>query len=141
MLALGQIIGAGVGLGTSERTDTGSYRIPICVNLVFVVILLISLFILPESPRYLIYRNKNEKAEKSLWKIHGNRPDAQACVDEQMEAFLRSKEDEAENTGSKTSWGSLAFGSDRKRLICAVGILICQQISGVQYIFRYVFSN
>lgn len=49
MLAIGQVIGACVGLGTHSIESTASWRIPIAINLVWVVLLAGALFIIPES--------------------------------------------------------------------------------------------
>lgn len=63
MLAIGQVIGAAVGLGTHTIESTAyvtltpsgiklinrSWRIPIAINLVWVVLIAGALFIIPES--------------------------------------------------------------------------------------------
>jgi SP family sugar:H+ symporter-like MFS transporter len=68
MLAIGQVIGAAVGLGTHTiestayvpLTPTGiklihrSWRIPIAINLVWVVLIAGALFIIPESRRSFV---------------------------------------------------------------------------------------
>ncbi|TIA83541.1 hypothetical protein E3P89_02080 [Wallemia ichthyophaga] len=138
LLALGQVIGSGVGLGSKSRNDTGAYRIPICLNLIFVFIILAGQFIIPESPRWLVTRDKTEKAEKALWKIHGARPDAQACVDDEMRQYNQTKDDELQSSGKDATWASVFAADNRKKLFVVCGVLICQQISGIQIVFSYI---
>ncbi|TIA89553.1 hypothetical protein E3P99_01987 [Wallemia hederae] len=138
LLALGQVIGAGVGLGVHDRPDTGAWRIPTTLNLMFVVLIILGQLIIPESPRWLVSRDKTERAEKALWKIHGARPDAQACVDEEMNSFNQTKDDEMQSSGKDASWAAVFAPGNRRKLFLTCGVLICQQISGIQIVFSYI---
>ncbi|TIC33118.1 sugar transporter [Wallemia mellicola] len=138
LLATGQVIGAAVGIGSKDRTDTGAYRIPICINLIFVFMIFFGQAIIPESPRWLIYRDKTDRAEKALWKIHGDRPDAAECVKEEMEVFNQTKDDELQSSGKDATWGTVFKGGNARKLFVICGILICQQVSGIQIVFSYI---
>ncbi|KAK8865577.1 hypothetical protein IAR55_000721 [Kwoniella newhampshirensis] len=138
MLAIGQVIGACVGLGSHNLSNTASWRIPIGINLVWVVLLVGVLFIVPESPRWLLYKGKPEKAERALFKIHGGSDYKEILVQEQLAILNKSREEEAEASSSVSRWSDLWRNPvERRKFIATVGILVSQQISGVQFIFSY----
>lgn len=60
-ITIGLFIAAIVNNSTKDRNDTGSYRIPISIQLLWSLILVIGLIFLPETPRYLIKMNRREK--------------------------------------------------------------------------------
>ncbi|ORY31590.1 sugar transporter [Naematelia encephala] len=138
MLAIGQVFGACVGLSSHTRSDTGSWRIPIAINLLWVVLLAGALFIIPESPRWLLYRGRAEKAERALHKIHGGSNDSETLVQEQLAILNKSREEEASSSSGQSKWSDLWRNPvERRKLFATVGILVSQQISGVQFIFSY----
>lgn len=107
MLAIGQVIGAGVGLGTHTMSSTASWRIPVAINLVWVVLLFVVLFIVPESPRWLLYKGKEAKAERALNKIHGGSEYRDVLVSEQLAILNKSREEEAEASSGESKWSDL----------------------------------
>ncbi|WVQ85732.1 hypothetical protein IAT38_007899 [Cryptococcus sp. DSM 104549] len=138
MLAIGQVIGACVGLGTHTIESTASWRIPIALNLVWVVLLFGVLFIVPESPRWLLYHGKEAKAERALGKIHGGSDYKDILVQEQLAILNKSREEEAESSSNESKWSDLWKNPvERRKFFATVGILVSQQISGVQFIFSY----
>ncbi|KAK6907689.1 hypothetical protein I203_101688 [Kwoniella mangroviensis CBS 8507] len=138
MLAIGQVIGACVGLGAHTLESTASWRIPVGINLVWVVLLFGVLFIVPESPRWLLYRGKEAKAERALKKIHAGSDYQDSLVQEQLAILNKSREEEAESSSSVSRWSDLWRNPvERRKFIATVGILVSQQISGVQFIFSY----
>lgn len=104
--------------------DCSSWRIPIALNLVWVVGIFGALFIIPESrmshsqdlefdvwteslARWLLYRGKGEKAEKALHKIHDGSPDSDVLVAEQLAILNKSREEEAESSSGQSKWSDL----------------------------------
>jgi hypothetical protein len=75
-VGLGLLFGVIVDNATKNRNDSGAYRIPMAVQLIFPVILVPGLILFaPESPRWLLTKGKVEQARKSLRRLHGDRPD------------------------------------------------------------------
>jgi hypothetical protein len=75
-IAIGLIVGVGVDAGTHTRSDTGSFRIPMAIQLVMPIIIVPSLiFLVPESPRWLAMRGKKEESRRALTRLHGDQPD------------------------------------------------------------------
>jgi len=69
---IGSIVGSVVTNATSKQLDKAAYQIPIGTLFIVPVILSIGLFFVPESPRYLLYKGKNEEARKSLEVLRGD---------------------------------------------------------------------
>jgi SP family sugar:H+ symporter-like MFS transporter len=118
MLAIGQVIGACVGLGCHTINNTGSWRIPIAINLVWVVLLAGALFIIPESPRWLLYRGKAAKAENALHRIHKGSDDHEVLVQEQLAILNKSREEEAESSSGQSKWSDLWRECHVSRCLC-----------------------
>lgn len=138
VLAIGQVIGASVDQGTMVIDDTASYRVPIALNLAIVLIIMLGvLFVIPESPRWLVSKDREAEAIKALTSINKDAPDYELVVREQYETLKVNRDDEINSSGGTSRWGDLLRGSNRRRLICVVGILVGQQIGGVQFIFSY----
>lgn len=68
-ITIGLLLAAIVNNATKDRNDTGSYRIPVAVQFAWAIILFAGMLILPETPRYLIKRNKLQEAAKSLSRL------------------------------------------------------------------------
>ncbi|KAK4684798.1 MFS transporter, SP family, sugar:H+ symporter, partial [Tremellales sp. Uapishka_1] len=139
MLAIGQVIGACVGYGAETLDNKAAYLIPMGINLVFVLLIGVALLIVPESPRWLLYRGREDKAVRALERIHGGTEMKEILVQEQLAILNKSREEElAATEGAASKWSDLLFNKvERRKAICVIGILVSQQISGVQFIFSY----
>jgi SP family sugar:H+ symporter-like MFS transporter len=60
-ITIGLLLAAIVNYSTKNRSDTGSYRIPIAVQFAWSIIICVGLFLLPETPRFLIKQDKYEE--------------------------------------------------------------------------------
>lgn len=75
-IAIGLIVGVAIDAGTHTRSDTGSFRIPMAIQLVMPIIIVPSLILfVPESPRWLAMRGRKEDARRALTHLHGHQPD------------------------------------------------------------------
>ncbi|KAF8747214.1 MFS monosaccharide transporter [Rhizoctonia solani] len=134
-LAIGQVIGAVVAQGTKDVQSTFSWRFPIAFNIVITLLIALGLLFVPESPRWLISKDRSEDAHRALERIHKKNDDI--IVQDQVDAMVNAREAERESSGGESRWADVFKGTQRRRFLCAFGILVCQQISGVQFIFSY----
>ncbi|KAK4705131.1 MFS transporter, SP family, sugar:H+ symporter, partial [Phenoliferia sp. Uapishka_3] len=134
-LALGQVLGAGIAQGTKDYESTFSYRMPIALNIAICLLIFIGLFFIPESPRWFVSKNRDDDAARALERVHKGDPDTD--VAKELRHMTHAREAEIAESGGSTSWSELFVGVERRKLIAVFGILVCQQISGVQFIFSY----
>jgi len=84
-ITLGLLIAACVTYATQNRLDSGSYRIPISIQLVPAIILGTGLFFLPESPRYFVIKGRLEEAAGVLSRVRGQPQDSEYIQQELAE--------------------------------------------------------
>ncbi|KAL5325829.1 hypothetical protein ACEPPN_006963 [Leptodophora sp. 'Broadleaf-Isolate-01'] len=70
-ITIGILLASCVDYGTQDRLDTGSYRIPIALQMLWAIILAVGLFLLPESPRYYVKKGNLEMASRVLTRLRG----------------------------------------------------------------------
>lgn len=119
---------------TKDRTDTGAYRIPIAVQFAWSLILVIGLLILPETPRYLIKRDKHDAAARALSKLRRIPPDHPQLLEELSEIEANHR---YEMSLGKATYMECFKGTVRKRLITGCLLQALQQLTGVNFIFYY----
>lgn len=136
-ITIGLLLAAVVDYSTANRADTGSYRIPLAIQFAWALILSGGLFILPETPRFLIKQGKGEKAKESLHflrRLPVDDPNLLREYDEIWAAY------EFEKSLGTASFGELFRGTIGKRLITGISLQSLQQLVGVNFIFYYVNS-
>jgi len=60
-ITIGLFLAAIVNYATQNRNDSGSYRIPVAIQFAWSIIICVGLIFLPETPRFLIKKDKHEK--------------------------------------------------------------------------------
>lgn len=77
-LAIGYNIASWTGLGCFFATnDSFKWRFPLALQVLFPFILLLGSFWLPESPRWLVTKNRLPEAKSVLESLHGSKDDHQ----------------------------------------------------------------
>lgn len=131
--------GCYVGLAGSEN----QFRVPLGLQVVPVGLLLLATHFLPESPRWLIAKDKRDKAYQILANLHahGNKDDPETRV----QYYQIVEEVELENSKAKIKWLDLFKSKDRsRRIILCMAIQASVQLTGVsaiQYYSPTIFSN
>lgn len=90
-ITIGLMLASCVNYGTENRTDSGSYRIPIALQLIWAIILGIGLFVLPESPRYYVRKNNLAEAAKTLARVRGQPPESEYITQELAEIVANNE--------------------------------------------------
>ncbi|EAT91637.2 hypothetical protein SNOG_00142 [Parastagonospora nodorum SN15] len=135
---LGAIIAAWTTYGTLIHIASDlSWRLPVGLQCAMPGIQLLSIYLLPESPRWLISKNKHSKAKKMLTKYHGNGSETDFVKWEYNEI---SQTLEAEKAASADSgWYELVrTPGNRKRCLLIVLTAIFSQCSGNGLVSYYL---
>eukprot|EP00516_Mucochytrium_quahogii_P002747 CAMPEP_0203752786 /NCGR_PEP_ID=MMETSP0098-20131031/6649_1 /ASSEMBLY_ACC=CAM_ASM_000208 /TAXON_ID=96639 /ORGANISM=" , Strain NY0313808BC1" /LENGTH=545 /DNA_ID=CAMNT_0050643097 /DNA_START=1447 /DNA_END=3081 /DNA_ORIENTATION=- len=98
------------------------------------VMLMTSLF-LPESPRYLVQRNRDEDAVLALHRLAKGSPNEEVVAKNEL---LRIQE-EVMNTkmAGNGSWAELFQGSNFASLLCGASVAFSQQVTGINWFMNY----
>jgi sugar porter (SP) family MFS transporter len=144
-ITLGLMVASCVDYATQNRLDSGSYRIPISIQLIPAIILATGLFILPESPRYFVIKGQLEKAAAVLSRVRGQPQDSE-YIQQELAEIIANHEYEMSvipQSGYFSSWANCFKGglskpsSNLRRTILGTSLQMMQQWTGVNFIFYY----
>jgi len=144
-ITIGLLLASCVNYAVENRTDSGSYRIPIGVQFAWGLILFTGIFFLPDSPRYYVKKGRIEDARKSLCRLRGQPADSQFVEVELSEIVANAEYERHLNpsTGYFDSWANCFKGglwnakSNLRRTILGTSMQMMQQWTGVNFIFYY----
>lgn len=125
MLSAGILIayGAGIILNWSNLAFLGcSLAVPF----------IISMILIPETPRWYVSRNKEEHARKALQWLRGK----QADVEPELKGILKTHH-EAERHASSNGMAQLMKKCNLKPLSISLGLMLFQQLSGINAVIFY----
>lgn len=142
MLVLGYTIQGWVGFGFFFWTEGGenTWRPPVAIQMVWPLGLLIGLFFVPESPRWLVMMGRDSEAEVILKKLHANASDPEHEV-AQAEFYQIQRQIAIDKTLGNTWMHIIKKPSYRKRAFLGMGVTGIIQLSGVRpsHTFRRIF--
>lgn len=130
-ITLGLLIAAIVNNATKDRMDTGCYRIPVAIQFVWAIILVTGMLVLPETPRFLIKKDKHEAAARALSRLRRMDVNDPALIEELSEIQANH---EYELSMGTASYLEILRGTIGKRLATGCGIQALQQLAGVNFI-------
>jgi SP family sugar:H+ symporter-like MFS transporter len=127
--SLGSLIGTVIDNATHGFPGKNSYLIPLGVIYIIPVFMSIGLFFIPESPRWLLYTERNEEALKALMWMRPCKDAVQDEIDEIQAAILAEKE-MAQSVGIIDI---LRNPVDRRRMLLSVAAVSIQAASGAMF--------
>lgn len=130
-ITIGLFLAAIVSYATRNRTDSGSYRIPLAIQFAWALILSGGLFMLPETPRYLVKVGKDAKALKSLVFLR-RLPEDSIHITAELEEIKANYEYE-KSLGS-ASYAECFRGNMGKRTLTGITLQSLQQLVGINFI-------
>ena len=144
-ITIGLLLASCVDYGTQNYTNTGSYRIPIAIQMLWALILGTGLFFLPESPRYFVKRGKIDRAAQVLGRLRGQPRDSEFVQTELAEIVANHEyELSVVPQGSYfSSWANCFKGSlweqksNLRRTILGTSLQMMQQWTGINFIFYF----
>ncbi|PSN70692.1 maltose permease MAL61 [Corynespora cassiicola Philippines] len=132
-VSFGSILGSIIVNYTSTRTDLLSFRIPLACLYIVPAILTVGLFFVPESPRWLLHKGKQEEARKSLSALRSDHGEA---LELEWTEMVRGVEEE-QRIAKETSFKDMFRGHDLRRTLLCYGMIASQTASGVWFFIGY----
>ncbi|PPQ71576.1 hypothetical protein CVT24_006431 [Panaeolus cyanescens] len=140
---LGSIIAAWVTFGTFRIPSTWAWRIPSALQALPSVIQILLIYFVPESPRWLISKGRDEQALNTLAYYHANGDSSDPLVKyefEEIKTAISIDREISQNVG----WLSLIkTPGNRRRMRIIIAIAFFSQWSGnglVSYYLNLVFT-
>ncbi|KUM61585.1 hypothetical protein ACN42_g5535 [Penicillium freii] len=126
---LGQLVGIGVIKSMLNRNDQWSYKIPYGLQWMWPVPLFIGIFLAPESPWWLIRKNRDEDAKKALLRLTNPERNVDFNADETI-AMIRHTTDLEAKLSRGASYFDCFKGTNLRRteIVCLVWAI--QNLSG-----------
>ncbi|GME76450.1 unnamed protein product [Ambrosiozyma monospora] len=144
-ITIGLLLASCVDYGTQDRTDSGSYRIPIAIQLLWALILGIGLFLLPDSPRFYVKKGRITKAAEVLAQLRGQ-PQESRYIKEELAEIVANHEYEMSLIPQGSYWASWKAcfegglkhaSSNLRRTILGTSLEMMQQLTGINFIFYF----
>ncbi|KAM0269835.1 hypothetical protein ACHAQH_009637 [Verticillium albo-atrum] len=133
---ISNFLGSCVDQGTHNLTTAWAYRAPLLAMTLPSLIMFGTVWIVPESPRWLVTQNQHERAGANLKKIRGSKYTAEE-VNEEIQEAIRFTALERE-FGASTSFVECFKGTDLRRTLIATMALVGQQFMGVAFLAGYI---
>ncbi|CAE6399040.1 unnamed protein product [Rhizoctonia solani] len=129
MIGMGFLVANWVGYGCQYLDNNAQWRVPLAIQVAPAVLLLLGMFFLPFSPRWLVEKGRNEEALKVIQLLHGNEQNAEFIKLEFAEMVEQIKYEKA-NMSSKLSdlWATKPM---LKRTLTGMAVQICCQFTGI----------
>lgn len=126
---VGAIMAAGITLGTYNMGNDWAWRIPTALQCAPSLLQLIFIWFVPESPRWLIFKDREEQAFEVLVKYHGEGDRDSPFVHAEFHEIRTQLREELNNSGRR--WIELVQTSGNiKRVLIAMCVGVFSQWSG-----------
>ncbi|KAK3077165.1 hypothetical protein LTS18_011042, partial [Coniosporium uncinatum] len=137
-VGVGIVIAYWFDYGMNFTEGSIAWRLPIACQVIFAFVVIGLVFGLPESPRWLYNKGRNEEAVKVLCDVYDYDTDHPEFIRESNQ-ILHAIEIETHNTAS--SWWDI-FKQDEvqtgKRVLLAYGMQFMNQVGGINLVVYYV---
>ncbi|KAK4934294.1 hypothetical protein LTR10_024394 [Elasticomyces elasticus] len=128
-------VGQCINEGTHGLTTRWAYRGPLLTELLAPLILLVLIYWIPETPRYLVSRGRYDDALNAMRKLRGpTYPEEE--IQEEVKEVMAMDRIEKELEGA-SRWRDCFQGTDLRRTVVSVIAILCQEFSGIAFITGY----
>ncbi|KAH9815798.1 general substrate transporter [Melampsora americana] len=136
-ITIGLLIAAVVVNATKDRPDPSCYRIPIALQFIWAFILALGLYCLPESPKFLILKGREEEAKASLSRLLSLPADSEQVIREYDEVADSLEIERTRGSGSYADCFRSGKGRYRLRTLSGMAVQALQQLTGINFIIYY----
>ena len=136
MITIGLLIAAIVNNATKDRPTRASWQLPIALQFIWGFVLAVGMILLPESPRWLIKKGRDQDAAVALSRLISlppDHPEIRAELDEIRVSFQHEKElGESSYLDCFRPANKILF-----RTFTGIAIQAWQQLTGINFIIYY----
>ncbi|KAJ9626720.1 hypothetical protein H2204_009990 [Knufia peltigerae] len=116
------------------KTSSVAWRFPVAFQIIFALIVLVMVLVMPESPRWLVHKDRVEEAAQVISALY-DLPEQDPVVADQLQAIRAVHSVDAKGSlNNMFIQGSL---KNRTRMILGVSIQILSQLTGINIITYY----
>ena len=128
LITIGILVSYTTDLAFANESNPASWRPMFYIGVVPAIILLIGMIFLPETPRWLMIKGREEDGRRVLKMVE---------EPERIEASIQRMKDEIEKDKEKAGFSEVFKPWLRSALIIAVGIMFIQQFVGINTVIYY----
>lgn len=134
-ITIGLMLASIVDQGTHGIHNSGAYRIAMSIQWIWALVLGVGLFMLPESPRHYVKKNKLEAAAHALSRLRGQPKDSEYIKDELAELVANYR---FESEHMQAGWldcfrGGWKPSGNLRRVMLGIALQMMQQWTGVNF--------
>lgn len=118
-------------------TGSKAWRIPVALQAIFIVPIILLVFIVPESPRWLAAHGRNDEALSVLSRLVGKPTTHEEVLAQHQEILAAAEYERSLGSGSWRSLLKEDSVKSRRRLLVACSIQFFQQVGGINAIIFY----
>ncbi|CCK73432.1 sugar porter family MFS transporter NDAI_0G04470 [Naumovozyma dairenensis CBS 421] len=136
MITAGIFVGYCANYGTKSYNNSVQWRVPLGLGYAWALFMILGMWLVPESPRYLISVGKKDEAKASLARSNKTTVEDTLVLAE-FDAISAGVE--AEKLAGNATWRELFSRKNKvlNRVIMGVMIQSLQQLTGCNYFFYY----
>lgn len=140
-VSIGSILGAIANNYSKNLTSKLAYQIPLACFFIIPTFLSLVVFFIPESPRWLLVKNRSEEARAALERLRGKSFSSQPeLLEEEFQEMKRGIEEEKE-LASSSSIKDMFRGTDLRRTILCFAVILSHSSSGIWLVIGYGVSS
>ncbi|CAK7204953.1 hypothetical protein SEUCBS139899_007715 [Sporothrix eucalyptigena] len=131
-LVTGGLIVNCIARGTSTLTTNAAWRIPMGLFFVVPAIIISVVWFIPESPRWLLTKERTEEARENLQKLRQD-----TLTDDEIEAEFEYLQTSLRSMPEQGKWVELFSKINRRRTAVVIGVNVFQQVTGQAFVSSY----
>ena len=134
-LGFGSVVVAAVCLGTHKMTSNWSWKIPIILQIPVALFYAVGLVFFPESPRWLLIKDRQEDAQKSFAKFYNRSPDSPEVLTQVQE--IKNVIELERSAKTNLTYVEIFYPRYIRRTLVAAWCITAASLTGINFVIPY----